>query len=208
MPGDDSRARGGSEASGSAHDDLLPGGTAEPRQPYVGRRAAPRSPSGGSYSDDPYGDPDWQDASRGRSSSRGREHPSSRRREQPVSRDREQPFSRGRGREQPQQPASDWAAADQPPSWQPGNRASGWPESGRQRGWPRGEPPEHGPDYPAASVPRQAPAPSDQAGWPEEGDSLEALPPIADVHHDWTGSQDKTRRNWLAPDDETDGDTW
>jgi hypothetical protein len=59
-------------------------------------------------------------------------------------------------------------------------------------------------------VPRQAPAHSvpDQAGWPEEGDSLEALPPIAGMHHDWSGPQERTHRNWLAPDEETDGDTW
>ncbi len=227
-PRDDRRGRGAPSPSGSSYDDLPPGGVAEPRQPYTGQEAAPRSPSGA-----PYRDSDWRDpAGRAQSSGRGREQPGSRRREQSSDWDREQPSSRGReqagsrrpeqpsdwgrqqpssrGREQPQ-PSSGWADTDEPPSWQPGSRASGWPEPGRRHGWPHGQPPEQRADLPAGHVPRQAsarPAP-DQAGWPEAGDSLEALPPIAEVpHDDWGGAQERTRRGWLAPEDETGEDTW
>jgi GT2 family glycosyltransferase len=198
LPGpvrDDRRGPGGPSPSSYPYDDPPPG-AAEPRPPYSGRRAAPPSPSGSPYNEERVR---REDAERGQPSGRGRQRPSGHRRGQP-------------------QPASGWAT-EEPPSWQPGSRASSWPESGPEHGWPqerepdrRPDYPEHSeyPDYPGASVPRQAPAHSvpDQAGWPEEGDSLEALPPIAEMHHDWSGPRERTRGNWLAPEEETDGDTW
>jgi hypothetical protein len=202
-PRDDQRGRGGPSPSGSSYDDLLPGGAAEPRQSYPDPRAAPRSPSGA-----PYSEREWRDAAGGgQPSGRGRGQPSRHGREQPSGPSPEQPS--GRSREQPQ-PTSGWTEADQSPSWHRGGRASGWPETGRHHGWPQRQPPAHGSNYPDAPVPRQASAPPlpDEAGWPEQGDSLEALPPVADVHDDWGGSQEQTRRGWLTPEDETDGDTW
>jgi hypothetical protein len=158
--------------------DDFPGGAADPRQRYPGQHAAPRSPSG-----TPYGDRDRRDAGRGQPS--------------------------GRGRAQPQ-PTSGWTEADQSPAWRPESRPSGWPESGRQPSWPQGQPGAHRADDADAPVSRQGPARPvpDQVGWPEQGESLEALPPIAGGHHDWDGSPDQARRGWLTPDDETDGDTW
>jgi hypothetical protein len=48
----------------------------------------------------------------------------------------------------------------------------------------------------------------DQGGWPDQGEALEARPPIAEVHHEWPGRDDRRRRGWLAPDDEPDGEGW
>jgi len=63
-------------------------------------------------------------------------------------------------------------------SREPQHRASSWPESSRQR------------------------------GWPEEGEALEALPPNAEVHHDWPAREGRHHRGWTAPEDDGDGDTW
>jgi GT2 family glycosyltransferase len=120
-------------------------------------------------------------------------------------RDAEPPASRSW--EQQPQHTSAWPVGDQPPSWQSDNRASAWPEPSQQHGRPEG----YQPDYPPAPPP-SGPAPAwnvpDQSGWAEQGDALEALPPIAEVHHEWPGRDDRPRRGWLAPDDEPDGEGW
>ncbi len=96
----------------------------------------------------------------------------------------------------------------------------GWPQEQRpqddQHGWPQEQrpqeyrPQEHrqqaytplppaGPD--SWSVPGQAP-------WPDQGDELEALPPAGEVHHDWPGHAERPSRGWIAPSEDTDGDSW
>jgi hypothetical protein len=48
----------------------------------------------------------------------------------------------------------------------------------------------------------------DQAPWPDQGDVLEALPPAGEVHHDWPDRAERPSRGWIAPSDDTDGDSW
>jgi hypothetical protein len=92
-----------------------------------------------------------------------------------------------------------WPAADQP-SRRADEQGSGWPEQAQQPGWPQGSEPGSGAG-PAWHVPGQS-------EWPEQEGTLEALPPPGEVHHDWPASNDRPRRGWLAPEDETDGETW
>ncbi len=232
LPRDERRVRPGPSPSGTRYDGLLAGDPAG-RHPDVfpARPAGSRSPSGHPYGEEAaapgpggpqrsyepaadwrepglpdYGrtdsgrpdpawrDADWRDSGWHESVGPGRSR-----------RDAEPPASRSW--EQQPQHTSAWPAGDQPPSRQSDNRASGWPEPSQQHGWPE----DYQPDYPPAPPP-SGPAPAwnvpDQGGWAEQGDALEALPPIAEVHHEWPGRDDRPRRGWLAPDDEPDGEGW
>jgi hypothetical protein len=177
---------------------MLPGDSGGHGHAYPARPAAPRSPSGSPYRDEPYRDEPYRDEPY-------RDEPY---RDEPVRRDepyRDEPVRRDPDpARRPYEPASSWPA-EEPVSWQsdPGRRASAWPEPGPSQGWSQ----EQQPGYRAAGR-EQAPDwhVPEQGGWPEQGESLEALPPIAEVHHDWGGRDDQ--RNWLAPEDEADGDPW
>jgi GT2 family glycosyltransferase len=109
--------------------------------------------------------------------------------------------------------ASAWPSAGGQPSWghdQPVDDQRGWPQDD-QRGWSqddqRGWPGEHREDYSAPSAEPEWGVP-DQAPWPDQGDVLEALPPVGEVHHDWPDRAERPSRGWIAPSDDTDGDSW
>jgi GT2 family glycosyltransferase len=179
--------RGRRGRSGSRRDTPPPGEAEDWQRPRAYREepAATHSPSGAPYRDEPsYRDEGWRDA-----------------RDQPAGMsapDRGRPAGRDWG--QPRQ-VSAWPATGQP-SWRADERGSGWPEERQQQGWPQ--------DSPASAASGQAPGWNipDQQGWAEQGDALEALPPVDEVHHDWPGQSDRSRRGWIAPGDETEGDAW
>ena len=220
MPYDDRRSVPAPSPSGSRYDEMPSGGPADRHQPFPGRPAETRSPSGNPYLDEPVAPPggshrsyepdaglpgrNWRDAAPPPGPGRPDaglpgEH----------WRDTAPPQGPGRDWDRPQQ-AHGWSGGDQQPSWEQDSRASGWPEPARQHGWPQGQPQEYRDGYQTGSAPGQAPAwnVADQGGWPDSGDALEALPPIAEVHHDWPVREERPRRGWIAPEDETDGETW
>jgi hypothetical protein len=110
------------------------------------------------------------------------------------------------------------------PGWQR-DRASGWPDYGphqagpghqqrawsqdAEQGWPQGTGAQ--PGWPQQDQEDGAAGPgwSDgQEAWPEEGEALEALPPMGDVHEDWPGRGDRAQRGWIPPEDERDAESW
>ena len=116
----------------------------------------------------------------------------------------------------------DWAAADQP-GWHSEAAGSAWSDHGQQQGWPqesqqgRQERQQGWPQEPQQGWPREQRrdyqpgrdwSGTDQDAWPGQGDALEALPPAGEVQYDWPGPDEGARRGWIAPEDETDGDTW
>jgi GT2 family glycosyltransferase len=230
-PYDDRRGR---SPAGGRYDEVLPGGAAEPREPYSGQPYSGEPYSGEPYSGQPYPDQPYPDqpysdqpysgrpsaprspsgaasAPRSPSGTPYRDEPWDTGRREPdrPGRDWAPPPQPGRGPasrpDREQPPASGWPSAEPGRPRHPGSRASSWPEPERQHGWPQ----ESRPGYQARPVPEQAPAWTvpDQGGWPEQGESLEALPPV-EAHHDWSAREERQRRGWLAPEDEADEDTW
>jgi GT2 family glycosyltransferase len=185
---DERRGRRGQSRSGTRPDTPPPAGAEEWQRPpgaYPEEPAATHSRSTAPYRDEPpYRDEGWADA-----------------RDQPTGRPRpDRGGPDGRDWAQPRQ-VSAWPASDQA-SWPADDHGSGWPEGGQQDGWPQ--------DYPPRGA--SGPAPGwnipGQQGWADQGDALEALPPVDEVHHDWPGRNDRSRRGWIAPGDETEGDAW
>jgi GT2 family glycosyltransferase len=115
-----------------------------------------------------------------------------------------------RGHDQPRDDQRGWPQDDQR-GW-PQDDQRGWPQDD-QRGWPqdeqRGWSQEYRQDYsaPPPAEPGSWGVP-DQAPWPDQGDVLEALPPAGEVHHDWPDRAERPSRGWIAPSDDTDGDSW
>jgi GT2 family glycosyltransferase len=114
--------------------------------------------------------------------------------------------------------ASAWPSAGGQAGWRDQDGHRGWPQDD-QRGWPqddqRGWPQEQRPqDYRPQEYLPVPPAEPDswsvpgQAPWPDQGDELEALPPAGEVHHDWPGHAERPSRGWIAPSEDTDGDSW
>jgi hypothetical protein len=175
-------------------------------RPRAAQSPAGRSPSGAPYSDEPsYSGPHSRPRSYEPYETAAPEPAPGRRGAARV------PEAPDRDWDGPQpQGASAWPANDDG-SWRQDDQGSGWVPSEPQRGWPQAEP-QGWPQDPAQAYPEGASgAESDwsvpgQASWPEQGDALEALP--GEVHHDWGGRGDRPQRGWIAPADETDGDTW
>jgi hypothetical protein len=109
--------------------------------------------------------------------------------------------------------ASAWPSTGGQAAWRDQDGQRGWPQDD-QRGWPqddqRGWPQEQ---RPQEYVPAPPPEPDSwsvpgQAPWPDQGDELEALPPAGEVHHDWPGHAERPSRGWIAPSEDSDGDSW
>jgi GT2 family glycosyltransferase len=111
------------------------------------------------------------------------------------------------------QPAAGWRTPDRPPSRiGDADTASAWPETDRQAAWPRdqwqGWPQEYQQGQRPAMQPDQDGWGTPAQSWPTEGDELEALPPAGEVHHDWPGRAERPTRGWIAPAEDTDGESW
>ena len=107
-------------------------------------------------------------------------------------------------------------------TWRPDERASGWPASGQQQGWPQDHQQPGGwpqddqqpggwpQDYSPGAVPDDPGwrAPGRPDAWPLPEESLDALPPAGEVHHEWPGD-DRGARGWPAPGpDDEEGEDW
>jgi hypothetical protein len=208
--------RGRRSPSGAQYDDPPSAGQTGQWPPYEApaRSPGPRSPSGSPYPDETLAPnapaADW--------SGPGRQLPG--RRPDSDWQDsgwRDVPPAAGRGQAagqdwaQAPQDASAWPADDQP-SWRPDDGGSGWPQPRQQQGRPPDQQPGRPHEYRQGYMegpPSEEPGWSvpGRAGWPDQGDALEALPPVAEVHHDWPGRADRSHRGWIAPEDEPDGDS-
>jgi GT2 family glycosyltransferase len=142
-------------------------------------------------------DPSWQEA---------RRRPENRPPDRPAG------GSAGRGRH-PEPPAS-WPESE-PQSW-PSQQSSSWSTGGHQSSWSGQEQPGGWSGQPGrpgrqddAAAERDYP---DTGGWSGPADSLEPLPPSAEVHHNGPprGQGDRSRRRWPAPepDDLEERDAW
>jgi GT2 family glycosyltransferase len=108
-----------------------------------------------------------------------------------------------RSRDWPQSAEGDRPRGDRWPDPQDDrtwSQPSGWPTPGEQPGWVE--------DYPVTPDARSGGQRASHQAWPTPGDALEALPPDAEIHHDWPERGRRAPRGWPEPADEREGDDW
>ncbi|HEY1644424.1 MAG TPA: glycosyltransferase [Streptosporangiaceae bacterium] len=144
-------------------------------------------------------DPSWQEARR-----------------RPENRPPDRPAG-GSGRGGHPEPPPSWPEGE-PQSW-PSQQSSSWSTGGHQSSWSGQE--QHGdrsggqrarPGSQGDAGERDYPDSAAYGGWSGPADSLEPLPPSAEVHHNGPprGQGDRSRRRWPAPeqDDLEERDAW
>ncbi len=145
-------------------------------------------------------DPSWQEARR-----------------RPENRPPDRPAGGSAGRGRHPEPPSSWPESE-PQSW-PSQQSSSWSTGGHQSSWSGqeqpggwgGQPGRPGSQGDVAGE-RDYPDSAASGGWSGPADSLEPLPPSAEVHHNGPprGQGDRSRRRWPAPeqDDLEERDAW